>query len=265
MPIAQSASKVGRDHRTSIRFKDVSLGYPMAPLQQRSIKSDLLRLSGRGRESRIDAEYVRALKEVSVEIGDGERVGIIGRNGSGKSSFLRVAAGVYLPQSGQVEVVGQVQALFDIGVGFETHATGRENIVYRGLVMGLMPDQINARVEDIIAFADIGEFIDMPLRSYSAGMGVRLAFAISTFLEGDVLLIDEIFGAGDLAFYTKAKERMLTLVDQAGIVCFASHDLATIRDICNRALWIHGGKIAADGSPADVTREYEQAVVAGKI
>jgi lipopolysaccharide transport system ATP-binding protein len=248
-----------------ISFQGVNLGYPLAPLQRRSIKSDLLRLSRHGREARIDQEFVKALIDVSIEIKQGDRVGLVGRNGAGKSSFLRVAAGVYLPQSGVVDVRGQVQALFDIGIGFESHATGRENIFYRGLVMGQRPEEIRARVDEIIAFADIGEFIDMPLRSYSAGMGVRLAFAISTFLEGDVLLIDEVFGAGDLAFYTKAKNRMLQLVNQAKIVCFASHDLATIRDICNRAIWVHGGHIVADGKPEDVTKEYEAAVIAGRI
>jgi lipopolysaccharide transport system ATP-binding protein len=205
------------------------------------------------------------LIDTSIVIRKGDRVGLVGRNGAGKSSFLRVAAGVYLPQSGTVTVEGQVQALFDIGVGFEAHATGRENIFYRGLVMGQRPHEIRARVDEIIAFADIGEFIDMPLRSYSAGMGVRLAFAISTFLEGDVLLIDEVFGAGDLAFYTKAKNRMLQLVDQAGIVCFASHDLVTIRDICNRVIWLQGGRVVADGSPIDVTKDYERAVVSGVV
>jgi lipopolysaccharide transport system ATP-binding protein len=213
----------------------------------------------------VTPQYVTALDEVTLEIRKGERVGLVGRNGAGKSSFLRLAAGVYLPQAGEVITRGRIQAIFDIGIGFETDATGRENVFYRGLVMGMHPDKIRERSDDIIAFADIGEFIDLPLRAYSSGMVVRLAFAISTFLEGEILLIDEVFGTGDLQFYNKAKARMLDLVDAAHIVCFASHDLGAIRDICNRCLWIHGGKVRLDGPVDEVTRTYEEAVVRGEI
>ncbi|MCV9937006.1 ABC transporter ATP-binding protein [Boseaceae bacterium BT-24-1] len=202
---------------------------------------------------------------MTLDIRRGERVGLVGRNGAGKSSFLRLVAGVYLPQEGEVIRHGKEQAIFDIGIGFETDATGRENVFYRGLVMGMHPDKIRERADDIIAFADIGEFIDLPLRAYSSGMVVRLAFAISTFLEGDILLIDEVFGTGDLQFYNKAKARMMDLVDNAHIVCFASHDLPAIRDICNRCLWIHGGKVRMDGSAEEVTKAYEAAVVRGEI
>jgi lipopolysaccharide transport system ATP-binding protein len=249
-----------------IGLRGATLRYPLQPLQRRSIKADLTGLLMRGAgDQRVTQQYVTALDQVTLEIRKGERVGLVGRNGAGKSSFLRLAAGVYLPQAGEVITRGRIQAIFDIGIGFETDATGRENVFYRGLVMGMHPEKIRERADDIIAFADIGEFIDLPLRAYSSGMVVRLAFAISTFLEGEILLIDEVFGTGDLQFYNKAKARMLNLVDNAQIVCFASHDLGAIRDICNRCLWVHGGKVRMDGPVAHVTATYEEAVMRGEI
>lgn len=249
-----------------IGLRNATLRYPLQPLQRRSIKADLTGLLRReAKDARVTTQYVTALDAVSLDIRRGERVGLVGRNGAGKSSFLRLVAGVYLPQEGEVITRGKEQAIFDIGIGFETDATGRENVFYRGLVMGMHPDKIRERAADIIAFADIGEFIDLPLRAYSSGMVVRLAFAISTFLEGDILLIDEVFGTGDLQFYNKAKARMMNLVDNAHIVCFASHDLPAIRDICNRCLWIHGGKVRMDGPADEVTKAYETAVVRGEI
>lgn len=249
----------------SIRLREATLCYPLTPMQRRSIKADLAGLLQGNRNGRVHPELVTALDRVSLDIRQGERVGLIGRNGAGKSSLLRLAAGVYLPRSGEVRVQGRVQGIFDIGIGFEPEASGRDNIVYRGLVMGLEPQAIHERVEEIVAFADLGTFIDLPMRSYSAGMVVRLAFAISTYLEGDILLIDEVFGAGDLAFQNKAKARMIQLVDDAHIVCFASHDLAAVKEICNRVLWIHEGKVRLDGRAAEVSKEYETAVARGQI
>jgi lipopolysaccharide transport system ATP-binding protein len=251
---------------TFIELRNATLRYPTRPLQRRSIKADMVRIIGARRlGSRLDVEHVIALENVSLSIGPGERVGLVGRNGAGKSSFLRLVAGIYLPDFGDVIVKGNVQGIFDIGIGFETDATGRANILYRGLVLGMHPDHIRARTDEIIAFTDLGEFIDMPLRAYSSGMVVRLAFAISTFLQGDILLIDEIFGTGDLAFYNKAKLRMQSLVANAHIVCFASHDLGTLREICTRALWIDRGIIRMDGPVKDVTDSYEKAVLSGQI
>jgi lipopolysaccharide transport system ATP-binding protein len=209
------------------------------------------------RDPRIPkADYVRALKNVNLKITKGERVGIIGSNGSGKSTLLRTIAGIYPPAQGVVKVSGHIQALFDIGLGFETESTGRENIMYRGLVMGVHPKEIERRIDEIIEFADIGPFIDLPVRTYSAGMSVRLAFAISTYLEGEVLLIDEVFGAGDANFAHKAVSRIRSLVDQAGIVVFVSHDLGTVAEICSRVIWMDRGVLKMDGSPEEVTKAY---------
>lgn len=243
----------------SIELKNVSLHFPLGPFLRGSIKSQIMGLFGIGGNKLPKGKFVRALNNINLKIENGERVGIIGRNGSGKSTILRTMAGVYPPSRGGVITNGTIQALFDIGLGFEPESTGRENIMYRGLVMGVTPDEIRAREDEIVEFADIGKFIDLPMRTYSAGMFVRLAFAISTYLEGSILLIDEIFGAGDANFAHKAVERIRGLVDSASIVVFVSHDLGTVRQICNRVIWLEHGEIMLDGNPDEVAEAYLKA------
>ncbi|HVZ29775.1 MAG TPA: ABC transporter ATP-binding protein [Asticcacaulis sp.] len=233
----------------------VDLSYPLGPFLRGSIKEQLLGLF-LPRRNRLSRSSVQALRNINLKITHGERLGIIGRNGSGKSTLLRTIAGVYPPSRGTVQVKGHIQSIFDIGLGFESESTGRENIMYRGLVMGSDPATIRARTQEIVDFADIGEFIDLPMRTYSAGMFVRLAFAISTYLEGEILLIDEVFGAGDANFAHKAVSRIRSLVDAASIVVFVSHDLGTIREVCTRVIWVDGGVIKMEGDPTEVTEAY---------
>lgn len=239
----------------SIDVTDLTLDYPLGPLVRSSVKSALFSLFG-VKEHIAAKEYVRALNGVSFSIQSGERVGVIGRNGSGKSTLLRTLAGVYPNSGGSVIVRGRIQGMFDIGLGFEQEATGRENILYRGLVMGLRPNDIAKRTDEIIEFADLGAFVDMPVRAYSTGMMVRLAFAISTFLDGDVLLIDEILSAGDAAFQERARARMDEIMSAAGVVVIVSHDLDAIRSICNRCIWLSNGLIMADGPVEEVCETY---------
>jgi lipopolysaccharide transport system ATP-binding protein len=241
-----------------IRFDNVVLRYPVGPFVKGSIKSNLFRMFGHrpiedGREER---NYVTALDRVSLTINRGERIGIIGRNGAGKSTTLLTIAGIYPIAGGTLTVEGRIQGLFNIGLGFEPDATGRENILYRGLAMGCMPDEIAARIDDIVAFADIGAFIDLPVRTYSSGMYVRLAFSISTYMQGDILLIDEVFGAGDAAFQKRARARMQNLLTNAGIVVMVSHDMTMIRETCTRALWLEHGQLKADGDAETVIGQY---------
>jgi lipopolysaccharide transport system ATP-binding protein len=232
------------------------LRYPVGPFVKGSIKSNLMMLFGHREMKGPDVSYYTALKGVDLSIRAGERVGIIGRNGAGKSTLLRAIAGIYPLEEGDLEVHGKIQSLFDIGIGFEAESTGRENILYRGLAMGSDPARIAEREQDIIDFAAIGEFIDMPIRMYSAGMTVRLAFAISSYLDGDILLIDEVFGAGDAAFQEKAIARMNNLVTEASIVVFVSHDIHTMKTLVNRVIWLDKGLIRADGPAGDVIDEY---------
>lgn len=244
----------------NIELTDVTLAYPVGPFVKGSIKSQIMGLFLSSDNSSYKNKYVAALKNISLTINKGERVGIIGSNGSGKSTLLRTIAGIYPPIKGKVKVEGNLQSLFDIGLGFEPESTGRENIMYRGLVMGVTPKVIKERTDEIIEFADIGKFIDLPVRIYSAGMFVRLAFAISTYLEGDVLLIDEVFGAGDANFAHKAINRIKSLVNNAGIVVFVSHDLGTVQEICNRVIWLDHGEIKKDGDPKETVAAYLSSV-----
>lgn len=242
-----------------IRIHDAVLAYPMGPYVKRSLKTQIFTMFGEKAQNAARNSYV-ALNGLNLSIKAGERVGVIGRNGAGKSTLLRAIADIYPLQSGKIEVKGRIQSLFDFAVGFEGDSTGRENITYRGLAMGFNPKDIAKRAEEIIAFADIGDFIDMPMRTYSAGMFVRLAFAISTYLEGDILLIDEIFGAGDATFRAKAIKRMESIVERAKIVMFVGHEMETMQRICNRVIWIDGGVAREDGPAEKVIETYLQHV-----
>jgi lipopolysaccharide transport system ATP-binding protein len=196
-----------------------------------------------------------ALKGISFEIADGEMVGIVGRNGSGKSTTLKIIAGVYRPTSGVVKVSGKVAALIELGAGFHPDLTGRENIVLNGLLLGLSKREIRAREERILDFAELGEFIDSPVKQYSSGMALRLGFAIAMEVDPDILLIDEILAVGDAAFQQKCLARIDDFRQHKTII-YVSHSAASVRDLCSRAILLHGGTLVADGPPDQVLAEY---------
>jgi len=191
---------------------------------------------------------IHALKHLTIAIKQGERVALLGHNGAGKTTLLKAIAGLYPINNGIMEVHGEIRTLFDISLGFEPESTGRENILYRGLLLGQKPRQMRAIEEEIVAFADIGEFIDYPVKTYSAGMQVRLAFAISTAIPGDILLLDEIIGVGDASFMVKAKKRIAELTAQANIMLLATHDFSSVRALCNRAIVLDHGNLVFDGN-----------------
>lgn len=256
MDVATSlSSKSEAAGGVAVRVRDLVLDYPLGGLSRGSLKSALFSVL-LGRRESARPQTIRALDGVSFDVRYREHVAVIGRNGSGKSTLLRALAGIYPATSGEIRVNGRVQGLFDITFGFESEATGRENILYRGLVMGLSPAQIAAREAEIIAFADIGEFIDYPTRTYSSGMSVRLAFAISTFLSGDILLFDEMLAAGDASFQERVAVRLNSLIEGAGVIILVSHDMATVKRICPRTIWLRKGKIVADGPSEDVCERY---------
>lgn len=240
-----------------IRMTSVNLRYASVAFKERSLKAVLAGLF-RGRNSRAEVQDVHALKDITLEIRGGERVGLLGHNGAGKSTFLRTVAGLYPVSSGHVEVAGEVRSLFDLSLGFEPDATGRENILYRGLLLGLSPAFMREKESEIVDFAGLGEFIDYPIKTYSAGMQVRLAFAISTAAGGDVLLLDEVIGAGDANFMEKAKRRIGELVENAEIVLLASHDFGALTNFCQRGLVFHHGEIVFDGPVAGAVEEYKK-------
>jgi ABC-type polysaccharide/polyol phosphate transport system ATPase subunit len=199
---------------------------------------------------------IRALQGLSLRISDGERVAVLGANGSGKSTLLRLLAGVYHPTAGRREVTGKVSALFDLALGFEMEANGWKNIRYRSYLQGETTEGVRRKTPEIAAFSELGEFLDIPLRYYSAGMLVRLAFSVATAIEPEVLLIDEVLGAGDLAFQQKARERLLGLMEKARILVVVSHDLGTLSQLCDRALWLDRGHLRADGPVEEVITAY---------
>lgn len=240
----------------SISLRNVNLHYASVAFRERSLKTLLSRPFAKvGNREVTD---VHALKNVNVEIAEGERVGLLGHNGAGKSTFLKTVAGLYPISSGDIKVVGEVRSLFDLSLGFEPDATGRENILYRGLLLGLSPKFMREKEAEIVDFAGIGRFIDYPIKTYSAGMQVRLAFAISTAVGGDVLLLDEVIGAGDANFMEKAKKRIADLIAQAEILVLASHDFGALRGLCSRGIVFHQGAVIFDGEIGAAVNEYKR-------
>lgn len=238
----------------SIYCSNVNLHYSSLAYRETSLKSYIFKLF-KLKQGKI-LHDVHALKGINLEINSGERVALIGHNGAGKSTLLKTLAGLYPISSGTFSVEGSIRSLLELSVGFEIEATGRENILYRGLLLGQKPSHMRKIANEIIEFADIGEFIDYPIKVYSAGMLVRLAFAISTAIPGDLLLLDEVIAAGDAAFIVKARERIHNLLNKAEIVIFASHDFTSIRDICERGIVLNHGIIEFDGPVDGAIQHY---------
>ncbi|HEV3146114.1 MAG TPA: ABC transporter ATP-binding protein, partial [Gemmataceae bacterium] len=207
---------------------------------------------------------VRALDHVDFHLRDGDRVGIIGHNGAGKSTMLKLLAGVYPPTSGRREVEGRISSLFDITLGFEPDCSGWENMSYRGYLLGETPRSIEAKKPHIAEFSELGDFLNMPVRYYSAGMLVRLAFSISTAIEPDILLVDEVLAVGDLPFQNKARKRMNEMMNHASVLVMVSHDLDSIKKTCSVGVWMAQGRIVQMGPVDDVVRAYVKSAQANK-
>jgi ABC-type polysaccharide/polyol phosphate transport system ATPase subunit len=209
---------------------------------------------------RRDVRVIRALKGVSLSIRSGERVGVIGPNGAGKSTLLKTMAGIYPPHRGTARVEGHVCPLFEFSTGFEMEANGWDNIRTRALLLGMSAREIDDKIHDIATFTDLGEFLDIPVRCYSSGMLLRLAFATSTAVDPQILLLDEVMAAGDAAFIAKARARMDQLMERASIVVFATHGLDALPSFCERTILLRGGEVVADGSSRTVIERYRQDV-----
>lgn len=197
-----------------------------------------------------------ALKEVSFEVMPGEALGIIGRNGSGKSTLLQLIASTLMPTSGDVQVNGRIAALLELGSGFNPEFTGRENVYMNGIILGLSQEEIDRQFADIAAFADIGDFIEQPVKSYSSGMLMRLAFAVSISVAPDILIVDEALSVGDMAFQFKCMDRLDSLIKSGTTLLFVSHDIGTIKAFCHRAVYLSGGEVKAIGSASDIAELY---------
>jgi ABC-type polysaccharide/polyol phosphate transport system ATPase subunit len=201
---------------------------------------------------------VHALRGISFEVHDGERLGIVGHNGAGKSTLLRVLAGVYRPTSGAWQIRGRVSSLFELALGFEPEASGWENILYRGYLQKETPASIRAKMKSIAEFSELGPALDQSIRYYSSGMLVRLAFSIATSVDPELLLIDEVLAAGDMAFIEKARRRMRELMDRARAIVVVSHDIPTLAKMCDRVLWLHKGEVRQLGPTAETIAAYQR-------
>lgn len=220
-----------------INANNLCIDFPIYNASHRSLKTKVLKATTGGVLHRNTAKttVIRAIDNATFNLRSGDRVGVVGHNGAGKSTLLRVLAGVYAPTSGTLEIEGRVTSLLDIALGMESESTGYENIVLRGLLLGLSPKEINEAMEEIAAFSELGEYLDMPLRTYSSGMLLRLAFSISTCKEVDILLMDEWLSVGDAAFNKKASEKLDQIISNSSILIFASHSTDMIKKLCTRA------------------------------
>ena len=245
----------------SLRLKAVTLDFPIYNLDMRSLKNTLLRRStggniGRDARSRL---CVRALDNVSLAFEDGDRIGIVGCNGAGKTTLLRVLAGAYHPTSGHVWRHGRTAALLNMSLGIEPEATGYENIMLRGLFLGLTLTQIRERAGEIAEFTELGDYLSMPVHTYSAGMRLRLAFAACTCFEPEILLMDEWLSVGDRVFVEKAKRRLQEFVDRAGILVLASQNTTLLERVCSTGILLDAGRVKAHGPIRSILRKHQEA------
>ncbi|MBV8060962.1 MAG: ABC transporter ATP-binding protein [Alphaproteobacteria bacterium] len=228
-----------------LTFDNVTIQYPVFNSRNMSLRNHLIRISTGGRIEKEagHTQIVTALKDASFDIREGDAVGLVGHNGAGKSTLLRTMAGVYTPVQGTVNRLGRIATMLDIGAGMDPELSGYENITRMSMLLGLNKSEIQANLKDIEEFTELGDFLNLPVRTYSAGMGTRLMFAVATSTKPDILLVDEMFGTGDSEFQEKARERMIKLIRSVGIFVFASHSLDVVRQYCNRFFQLEHGTV----------------------
>lgn len=236
-----------------IKAENVSVKYLMTYDRIKSMKEYLVQLV----KGKIQYEEFWALKDVSFEVKKGEVLGIIGHNGAGKSTLLKVISGILKPTTGSVQVNGTIVPMLELGSGFDFDLTGRENVFLNGAILGYSEQFLKEKYEEIVAFSELGQFIDVPLRNYSSGMVMRLAFSIATVVRPDILIVDEILAVGDAEFQEKSKKRMLELMGGGTTVLFVSHSIQQIREMCNKAVWLEHGVVVQSGDTKSVCDAYE--------
>jgi lipopolysaccharide transport system ATP-binding protein len=238
----------------SIEFRDASIEFPIFNATGRSLTSKLLQVATGGK---LDADpqgrvLVRALNSVSFSLNEGDRVGLVGHNGAGKSTLLRALGGVYSPTQGSADIQGHIGSLIDISLGINPEATGQENVYIRAQLLGLTKQEVASKYDEIVEFAELGDFMNMPVRTYSSGMQLRLAFAVSTIVRPEILLMDEWLSVGDENFKAKAEARLRELVSGTKILVIASHARDLLESVCNRVIWLEHGSVKMDGTVEDV-------------
>lgn len=239
------------EREIALEVKDLHISYKC--LKSFSIKKSLLHLK------KADAKVYEAVRGVSFAVPKGEILGIVGKNGSGKSTMLRAIAGIFSPDIGTIDLKGNSVSLLSIGVGFQPKLTGRENIVLSGMLLGFSEEQVRAKMDEIIEFANLGDFIDMPVKTYSSGMHSKLAFSITAILEADIMLIDEVLSVGDAKFKKKSYNKMKELIsNEDRTVLIVSHSSETLKELCTSVLWLHEGEMKMIGKPEEVLPAYDE-------
>ena len=242
-----------RFENAAVVVDDLHITYRVNLERKASLKNALVK-AGKGQKTNY--REVRALRGVSFDVPKGKCTGFIGANGAGKSTLMRAVAGILPPTTGTIQVRGNVSTLLALGVGFNTALTGRENVVLGGMAAGLTRSQVTQKFDEIADFADLGDFIDMPMRTYSSGMFSRLAFSVAVNMEPDILIIDEALSAGDASFKEKAAKKMESLMEKAGTMLLVSHALATIQELSDEVVWLHKGKLIRRGDPEEICKAY---------
>lgn len=237
-----------------IDVEHVSMSFRMANDKVNSLKEYFVAFF----EHRLQYEEFQVLDDISFHVNKGEVVGIIGRNGAGKSTLLKIIAGVLKPSEGQVTVRGNIVPMLELGSGFDYELTGRENIFLNGAILGYSRAFLEAKYDDILAFSELGRFIDMPIRNYSSGMMMRLAFSVATMVEPEILIVDEILAVGDEGFQNKSKARMMELMSGGTTVLFVSHSIGQIEEMCDRVIWLEDHKIRMQDTTEIVCTEYKK-------
>jgi ABC-type polysaccharide/polyol phosphate transport system ATPase subunit len=244
----------------AIKVENLSVTYRTSVEKRPTLKSAITRM-GRGERT---VHEIEALRDVSFEVPHGAVLGLVGANGAGKSTLVRTVAGILPPTEGRVEVDGRVSTLLALGVGFNRDLTGRENVVLGGLAAGLAREQLAEKYDEIAEFAELGDFMDLPMRTYSSGMYGRLAFSVAVHMDPDILLIDEALSVGDARFKRKSFAKMRELCAEARTIVLVTHALGSVRELCSEALWLHKGRIAMTGEPDSVVEAYTQFLDVGE-
>jgi len=237
-----------------IKVKDVGMEFNLSQEKITNLKEYVIKLLKR----ELLFQEFWALKEISFDVKQGDRVGIVGLNGAGKSTLLKIISGVMKPTEGNVEVTGRVVPLLELGAGFDPNYTGRENILLYGAILGYTKQFIEEKYDEIVEFSEIEKFIDVPLKNYSSGMKARLGFSIATVVEPEILIVDEVLSVGDAKFKKKSEERIMELFKKNITVLFVSHSIHQVKRLCNKAIWLENGKIVMQGDAEEVCNKYAE-------
>lgn len=247
--------------KSEIILKNVNLDFPIYDVESLSIRNKISNfgkvITNKTIKNKSGSRIVKGLKNINFNMSHGDKIALIGPNGSGKTTLLKLLAGIYSPTSGTFSKIGDTSCMLDIGFGFEQDATGYENIILSNITRGLSKDDIEKMLPDIVEFSGLGEFLDMPFRTYSSGMQARLAFSSAIANTPGILLIDEFFSTGDIDFSEKSKTKVLQMMDNSSILVFASHDLELLDSICNKAIYMHKGEIIFSGTTKEAIAQYK--------